>query len=51
MRCSNSGKDIPFSGKVCHWCNNDKSEDQKTHSIFAFVVIIIFIIIAILANL
>jgi len=28
MDCSNCGKDIPYSGKVCPYCNADKSEDQ-----------------------
>jgi hypothetical protein len=30
MRCSNCGKDIPFTGKVCPWCHTDKSGDQRT---------------------
>lgn len=29
MRCSNCGKDIPFTGKVCPWCHTDKSGDQR----------------------
>ncbi|CAM3399193.1 hypothetical protein BST27_29225 [Mycobacterium intermedium] len=33
MRCSNCGKDIPFSGNVCPWCNADKSGDQ-TNQVF-----------------
>ena len=45
MRCSNCGKETPFTGKVCHWCNNDKSKDQKTHSIAFVVVIILFFLI------
>jgi len=44
MRCSNCGKETPFSGKVCHWCNNDKSKDQKTHSIIFIIVIFIFLL-------
>ena len=28
MDCSNCGKDIPYSGKVCPYCNADKSEDK-----------------------
>lgn len=30
MLCSNCGKDIPFSGKVCPYCHADKSKDQAT---------------------
>lgn len=45
MRCSNCGKETPFSGKVCHWCNNDKSKDQKTFSIIMVIVIIAFFLI------
>ena len=41
MRCSNCGKETPFSGKVCHWCNNDKSKDQQTHSKIVVISIII----------
>ena len=29
MLCSNCGKDIPFTGKVCPWCKADKSSDQS----------------------
>jgi len=28
MDCSNCGKDIPFSGKVCPYCHADKGEDK-----------------------
>lgn len=28
MRCSGCGKDIPFSGSVCPYCQRDKSKDQ-----------------------
>lgn len=45
MRCSNCGKETPFSGKVCNWCGNDKSKDQKTHSIAFIVVIILFFLV------
>jgi hypothetical protein len=45
MRCSNCGKETPFSGKVCHWCNNDKSKDQAAHSKIVFVSIIIVFIL------
>jgi predicted amidophosphoribosyltransferase len=29
MRCSDCGKDIPFTGKVCPWCHTDESGDQQ----------------------
>jgi hypothetical protein len=32
MRCSNCGKDIPFTGKVCPWCHTDKSGDQQKYA-------------------
>lgn len=32
MHCSNCGKDIPYHGKVCPFCNNDKSGDQALHA-------------------
>lgn len=44
MRCSNCGKETPFSGKVCHWCNNDKSKDQLT-AIGAMIIAIIVVLI------
>jgi hypothetical protein len=28
MRCSGCGKDIPFGGEVCPYCQRDKSGDQ-----------------------
>ena len=28
MHCSNCGKDIPFTGKVCPWCHHNKEKDQ-----------------------
>lgn len=31
MLCSNCGKDIPYSGSVCPYCKNNKSEDQSQH--------------------
>lgn len=30
MRCSNCGKDIPFSGNVCPYCHANKQGDQLT---------------------
>jgi cytochrome c biogenesis protein CcdA len=31
MRCSNCGKNIPFKGNICPYCNCDKSKDQFLH--------------------
>ncbi|WP_146001624.1 SHOCT domain-containing protein [Sphingobium fuliginis] len=31
MRCSGCGKDIPFAGHVCPYCQRDKSSDQAAH--------------------
>lgn len=28
MRCSGCGKNVPFGGYVCPYCNRDKSSDQ-----------------------
>jgi hypothetical protein len=28
VRCSGCGKNVPFSGHVCPYCNRDKSSDQ-----------------------
>ena len=50
MRCSNCGKETPFTGKVCHWCNNDKSKDQQLYSKFMAVFIIVIFIIWILSK-
>ena len=36
MRCSGCGKDIPFTGSVCPYCQRDKSKDQ-TGQALAFV--------------
>ena len=33
MRCSNCGKDIPSTGKVCPWCHTDKSADQQKYAL------------------
>lgn len=32
MKCSNCGKEIPFSGRVCPYCRADKSGDQVLHA-------------------
>lgn len=29
MRCSGCGKDVPFLGDVCPYCQRDKSKDQN----------------------
>lgn len=29
MRCSGCGKEIPFNGQVCPYCQRDKSKDQQ----------------------
>lgn len=31
MRCSGCGKDVPFNGEVCPFCQRDKSSDQTIH--------------------
>ena len=36
MRCSGCGKDIPFTGAVCPYCQRDKSNDQTT-MVVAFI--------------
>lgn len=36
MRCSNCGKDIPFTGNVCPYCHVDKSGDQ-TSMVFGMI--------------
>ena len=28
MHCSNCGADIPYHGRVCPYCNADKTEDK-----------------------
>jgi len=28
MKCSSCGKNVPFTGTVCPWCNADKTRDQ-----------------------
>ncbi len=37
MRCSGCGKDIPFNGKVCPYCQRDKSKDQQ-YTVWAFIL-------------
>jgi len=41
MRCSNCVKQTPSNRKVCHWCNNDKSKDQQTHTIIIVSIIVV----------
>jgi hypothetical protein len=33
MRCSGCGKKVPFGGKVCPYCQRDKSSDQAEHGV------------------
>lgn len=40
MRCSGCGKDIPFGGNVCPYCQRDKSQDQG-YTVLAFILGII----------
>jgi hypothetical protein len=37
MRCSGCGKDIPFEGRVCPYCQRDKSQDQA-FTVVAFIL-------------
>lgn len=40
MLCSGCGKDIPFYGAVCPYCQRDKSKDKAfTENSFAFGII------------
>ena len=41
MRCSGCGKDIPFGGEVCPYCQRDKSGDQA-YTVAAFVLGVAF---------
>jgi hypothetical protein len=45
MKCSNCGKQTSFIGKFCHWCNNDKSKDQKANCVIVIISILIVVII------
>jgi Short C-terminal domain len=36
MQCSGCGKDIPFNGTVCPYCQRDKSKDQA-YTLVAFI--------------
>lgn len=36
MLCSGCGKDIPFNGTVCPYCQRDKSKDQA-YTVTAFI--------------
>lgn len=40
MFCSGCGKDIPFNGSVCPYCQRDKSKDQA-YMVMAFIFSII----------
>lgn len=37
MLCSGCGKDIPFNGTVCPYCQRDKSKDQQ-YTVWAFIL-------------
>lgn len=37
MRCSGCGKDVPFGGQVCPYCQRDKSMDQQ-YTVVALIV-------------
>ncbi len=37
MLCSGCGKDIPFSGQVCPYCQRDKSKDQQ-YTVWALIL-------------
>ncbi|CTP89973.1 SHOCT domain-containing protein [Xanthomonas graminis] len=37
MRCSGCGKDIPFNGQVCPYCQRDKSKDQS-NTVISFIL-------------
>lgn len=40
MRCSGCGKDIPFNGDVCPYCQRDKSADQAQHGMMVLLIAI-----------
>ncbi|WP_444910938.1 hypothetical protein [Microbulbifer sp. TRSA005] len=40
MHCSGCGKDIPFSGEVCPYCNRSKSYDKKYLSLAPFLALV-----------
>jgi len=40
MRCFGCGKEIPFAGEVCPYCQRDKSADQGTHAIIVICLVI-----------
>ena len=40
MRCSGCGKEIPFAGDVCPYCQRDKSADQGTHALLVISIVI-----------
>lgn len=37
LKCSSCGKRVPVGGKVCPWCNADKSEDQTKHALLVIL--------------
>lgn len=40
MRCSGCGKDVPFGGQVCPYCQRDKSSDQAATVIIGIGLVI-----------
>lgn len=40
MLCSGCGKDVPFGGSVCPYCQRDKSKDQA-RSVMSFIFSIV----------
>jgi len=43
MQCSNCGKEIPITGKVCPYCHADKSADRRQTVFNAIVLWCIFL--------
>ncbi len=46
MKCSNCGKRIPFSGRVCPFCHAQKSGDKLRTVIAAIIALVIVLVIA-----
>lgn len=40
MLCSGCGKDIPFAGQVCPFCQRDKTQDQGNYSVLYIVILV-----------
>lgn len=39
MICSNCGKNTPFIGKVCNWCNAEKTKQDRRDSIIVALIV------------